>query len=89
MLERPSNISERVQKWYYKTFKWFITCYNGLYDNVIRCANRSNILFLTCCVTCCMTCLNGFPGLVCPLNNSLCYYTENDVSTKVRGRRYD
>ena len=23
------------------------------------------------------------------LNNLLCYYTENDVSTKVRGRRYD
>ena len=60
MLERPSNIFERVQKCY-KTFKRFITCYNGLYDNVIRCANRSNILFLTCCVTCCMTCLNGLP----------------------------
>ena len=44
MLERPSNIFERVQKCY-KTFKRFITCYNGLYDNVIRCANRSNILF--------------------------------------------
>ena len=56
MLERPSNIFERAQKCY-KTFKRFITCYNGLYDNVVRCANRSNILFLTCC----MTCLNGLP----------------------------
>ena len=25
----------------------------------------------------------------CALNNLLCYYTENDVSTEVRGRRYD
>ena len=58
MLERPSNIFERVKKGY-ETFNRFITCYNGLYDNVIRCPNRSNILFLTCCTTCCMTCLNG------------------------------
>ena len=88
MLERPSNIFERVQKCY-KTFKRFTTCYKGLFDNVIRCINHSNILFLTCYVTCSITCLNGFPGLACVLNNLLCYYTENDVSTKVRGRRYD
>ena len=25
----------------------------------------------------------------CALNNLWCYYTENDVATKVRGRRYD
>ena len=25
----------------------------------------------------------------CALNNLLCYYTENDVFTKVGGRRYD
>ena len=50
MLERPSSIFERVQR-----------CCNGLYGNVTRCANRSNILFLTCCRSCCMACLNSFP----------------------------
>ena len=58
MLERPSDIFERIQKCY-KTFKGFITCYNGLYGNDIRCGKRSNSLFLTCCRACCMACLNG------------------------------
>ena len=59
-LERPPNIIKRVQKCY-KSFKGFITCYNGLYGNVIRCANRFNILFLTCCRTWYMACLKGLP----------------------------
>ena len=90
MLERPSNIFERFQKCY-KTFKRLITCYNELYANVRRCANRSNILYITCCITCCVTCLNGLPRAIVNDSNPLTISTKDsilDVCFSVRKRSF-
>ena len=78
MLERPSNIFECVQKCY-KAFKRLITCYNELYANVRRCANRSNILYITCCITCCVTCLNGLPRAIVNDSNPLTISTKDSI----------
>ena len=90
MLERPSNIFERIRKCY-MTFLSFLKCYNVLYVHVISCSNRPNISLLTWYITYYMTCLNGLlrPQIQIYISQKMSRFMQKQYCVKsVRIRSY-